>query len=118
MTTWAVPGAKVVCVSARAPKKCEFPFIPAGTQYPKEGLIYTIRKIVYATSDGEQLFLLAEVKNPPCAAWKVEPGFRACNFRPVVLRRTEAEDTAMFLSLLKSTDPLDRALMLLDLFEL
>lgn len=48
----------------------------------------------------------------PLSTW-----FDISAFRPLVTSTQEA-DTAMFLSLLKSTDPLDRALMLLDEFEL
>lgn len=120
MTTWAVPGAKVVCVLTHPDwarlAAVGFPDITT----PVRNGIYTIRRTLRV--GGEECVLVEEIRNKEvCLQHSLflidEACFALRRFRPLVTSTQEA-DTAMFLSLLKSTDPLDRALMLLDLFEL
>lgn len=120
MTTWAVPGAKVVCIDARqAEERGIKP--PAGYKWRNletclaKGAVYTVREVWFNNLFGRWQVSLAEITREFEPAVGRDAGFSIDRFRPLVTSTREA-DTAMFLSLLKSTDPLDRALMLLDLF--
>ena len=110
MTTWARFGGK--CVAVRTITEAE----DCGFAAPQKGCVYQIRDIEVGPHD--HLYLrLKEITNDPAMDGE-EPSWWIGCFRPAVPPRTQAEDTQMFLSLLKSVDPIDRAMMMLDEFQL
>lgn len=91
-----VVGQKVVAVGRKAPAKPTRRSVPRpegnalGASYPEIGKIYTIRQI-NAWDDGV-VVLLEEVCNRRFIGLKgskIEPGFPAECFRPVIDRKTD-----------------------------
>jgi hypothetical protein len=85
--SWARVGAKVVCIT-----KAVSPVI-LRHNYPKQGGIYTVRKVVFASADGKPCLLLNEVVNfiwEPGISQR-EPAFGAENFRPLISQQDDIE---------------------------
>lgn len=94
--SWAVPGAKVVCVRDNW----------TGGQFlstrnlPKLRCVYTVRETRWVEGFG-LLLMLAEIVNPPFAFREglIEPGFATSFFRPA---RTIEDDVSLFKHLLNT----------------
>lgn len=88
-------GQKVVCIhEPRASQIAKWP----GSHWPHKGGVYTIRAInVWPT---ETLLRLAELDNSHFTISRIEPGFDASHFRPVVERKT---DISIFTKMLINT---------------
>lgn len=88
---WHV-GMKVVCVSKNK-----------GLRHKPiyEGRVYTIRKVWSHPKTGEIGVLLQEVVNEIHPIYKMERGYGARRFRPLVTRKT---DISIFTAMLHGTD--------------
>lgn len=65
-----------------------------GVLYPQVGTVYTVRKVVFHSISGIELLLLTELDNEAASlrlGFRVEQGFEAFRFRPVVKRKTSIE---------------------------
>lgn len=96
MANWHV-GMQVVCGDQADPASRVEEWQKRGI-YPVKGIVYTIRNIVFKSSDGAPLLLLEEIINPPPPGYELEPGFHARHFRPV--RKTSID---CFLAILSKT---------------
>jgi hypothetical protein len=103
--SWAVKGAKVVCVDDAHLSYC----VP-GYRYSDDGLdglskgeIYTIRDALVSPFDGAPSIRLVEITR--ARNWsrlkKGEPGFAVGRFRPLVTK-TQEQDVAQFAPLLNA----------------
>lgn len=84
MTSWAVPGARCVCIDVRGLLRFFYP----GTLLPRERQIYTVREVLEI--NGFPLLRLAEIKNYEFdfESGVFEPDFHRARFRPLVERPT------------------------------
>lgn len=101
MTTWARPGARCVCITTAWEFVVRFGyerFHPDVDVHLWEKLII---QRVELSMDGSSLLLVFEGKDQRC-------GYSVNFFRPIV-DRPEAEDIAMFKSLLRPADPIELA---------
>lgn len=92
---WAVRGAKVVCVD---PNPWWYGPEARGANVPVKDAVYTIREIVFGDA-----VLLEEIRNAPRlievdggGLTIGEPCFAIARFRPVIAKKSEAEDLALF----------------------
>jgi len=95
--SWAVRGAKVVCVYNHV----EHP--RPGEVFPAKGQIYTIREVAPSEKfPDEAIAAFAELENPLLRkGGKAEAMFRLKYFRPLVPRSQE-QDVAIFAPMLKT----------------
>jgi hypothetical protein len=84
---WAVPGAKVVCISAPLrSRKFSTP--------PEVGAQYTIRE-TFISSHGTSAARLVEIKGTYSRKSKMERGWKLFRFRPLITR-SQDDDMAIF----------------------
>src|SRR4051812_11359375 len=91
---WAVRGAKVVCIEAPIPE-----ITAMHHRHPAVGDVVTIEATYWDDENGWWL----RFDEYPCTEYDV------ANYRPVVPPKTQAQDVAQFLPLLKPQKAVERA---------
>lgn len=97
--SWAVRGAKVVCV--RTIDTCAYPEVP----YPTVGATYTVARVGHGDEDGDAIITVDEIDSRDGEGFDV--GYSLACFRPAVEPKSEVEDVALFKHHLDQRQPVD-----------
>lgn len=103
--SWAVPGAKVVCI-----KDGKWSGRPI-TRVPFKGEVLTIREVYTSAFYGGAFLRFNEFVSEKNYTG-IEYGYAAMRFRPLITR-TQRQDATMFRQLIGKMSPEERALALL-----
>mgnify|MGYP000039657958 FL=1 len=100
---WAVPGARVVCINAKADYAWD-----AG-EAPTESAVYTIKSTML-DSYGDRVLHLIELRRTKAAKrlHGARCGYRIERFRPAVEPKSEAHDVALFEDIVRGMSLVER----------